>query len=217
MSETSSKKRKLSLPLVLAGGISSLVLALGMSPTFSAFSASIQNTVDTAGSGALIMQETDSSGSTICNSADSTTLASNSATCATINKYGGNISMVPGQIVNTTINIKDTGTVNASSFSLTPGLCTQTANGNTSVTAPTDLCTKIKIVIMSGTHEIFNGTAASLYTLGVIDVNLKLGVPSIVAGAVATPFVFTVTLDSSVGNAYQGLKVSQPLTWTFGA
>jgi len=216
MSETSSKKRKLSLPLVLAGGVSSLVLALGMSPTFSAFSASILNPTNTTGAGTLIMTETDS-GTNICNSADSTSLATNSATCATINKYGGNLVMVPGQTVNTTVNIKDTGTANASSFSLTPGICTQSANGNTSATAPTDLCSKIKIVITSGTHEIFNGTAASFYTAGVIDVNIKLGASSIVAGAAATPFIFAVTLDSSVGNPYQGLKVSQPLTWTFGA
>ena len=214
MSENTSKKRKLSLPLVLAGSVSSLVLALGMSPTFSAFTASILNPTNTAGSGTLIMTETDS-GTNICNSADATSLATNSASCST-NLYGANLSMIPGQPVNTTVNIRNTGTVNATGFSLAGGACVQSANGNTATT-PTDMCSKIKVVIMSGTHEIFNGTAATLAATAVtpIDVNGKLVVPSIVAQDPATPFIFTVTLDDTVSNAYQGLKVSQPITWTF--
>ena len=69
-----------------SGGTS--VLALGMSPTFSAFTASIQNSVNTAGTGALIMEET--SGGVTCTSTDGTEgLSGNSAICATINNYGG--------------------------------------------------------------------------------------------------------------------------------
>jgi hypothetical protein len=215
MSEITSKKRKLSLPLVLAGGVSSLVLALGMSPTFSAFSASIQNTVNTAGSGALIMQETDSTGTIICNSTDLGSVSTNAATCATINKYGGNVTMVPGQTVTTTINIKNTGSVGASSFALTPGACTQSNNGTANGTA-TDLCSKINILIKSGATTIFSGTATAFNTAGVVDLDQKLALVTIPAGS-STPFVFSVTLDTSAGNTYQGLKVSQPMTWAFGA
>jgi hypothetical protein len=215
MSETTSRKRKLSLPLIVAGGVSSLVLALGMSPTFSAFSASIQNTVNTAGAGALIMQETDSTGTILCNSTDGGSISTNAATCATINKYGGNLNMAPGQTVTTTINIKNTGTVGASSFALTPGACTQTTNGSNNGTA-TDLCSKINLLIKSGSVTIFSGTATALNTGGVIDLDQKLAMSSIATGS-STPFTFAVTLDSSVGNTYQGLKVSQAMTWAFGA
>jgi hypothetical protein len=213
MSENTSKKRKLSLPLIVAGGVSSLVLALGMSPTFSAFSASIQNTVNTAGSGALIMQESD--GTATCNSTDLGSVSTNSAVCATINKYGGNVAMVPGQAVVTNITIKNTGSVAATSFSLTPGACGQSNNGLANGTA-LDLCTKMNVVIKSGTTPVFTGTAATLASGGVIDINLKLAQASVAAGG-SVPLTFTVTLDTSAGNTYQGLKVSQPMTWAFGA
>jgi hypothetical protein len=215
MSEITSKKRKLSLPLVLAGGVSSLVLALGMSPTFSAFTASIQNTVNTAGAGALIMQESDSTGTILCNSTDLGSVSTNAATCATINKYGANLGMVPGQTVTTTINIKDTGSVAASSFALQGGACTQSTNGSASGTA-VDLCAKMNILIKSGGLTIYSGTAAAFATAGVVDVDVKLGVLTIPAGT-STQFTVAVTLDSTAGNTYQGLKISQPMTWSFGA
>jgi hypothetical protein len=215
MPETTSKKRKLSLPLIVAGGVSSLVLALGMSPTFSAFSASIQNTANTAGSGALIMQETDTTGNILCNSTDGGNVSTNSATCATINKYGGIVTMVPGQTVTTNIFIKNTGSVAASSFALTPGACTQATNGSANGTA-TDLCGKMMLLIKSGGTTIFSGSATAFNTAGLIDLDNKLAVSSIAAGS-STPFSFAVTLDASAGNTYQGLKVSQPMTWSFGA
>ena len=213
MSEITSKKRKLSLPLILAGGVSSLVLALGMSPTFSAFTASIQNTVNTAGSGALTMQESD--GTFTCNSTDGGSVSTNSATCATINKYGGSMTMTANVPVVTNITVKNTGSVAATTFSLTPGACTQSTNGTANGTA-VDLCSKMNILIKSGSTTIFTGTAASLASAGAIDINNKLTQASVAASA-TVPFTFTVTLDTSAGNTYQGLKVSQPMTWAFGA
>ena len=213
MSEITSKKRKLSLPLIIAGGVSSLVLALGMSPTFSAFTASIQNTLNTAGSGALTMQETD--GTYTCNSTDGGSVSTNLATCATINKYGGSMIMVPGVPVITNISIKNTGTVAATTFSLTPGACTQSNNGTANGSA-SDLCGKMNILIKSGSTQIFSGTASSLTSGGVIDLNSKLAQASVLSNAVV-PITFTVTLDTTAANTYQGLKVSQPITWAFGA
>jgi hypothetical protein len=205
MSESTTKKRKASLPILIAGGVSSLVLALGMSPTFSAFTASILNDTNTAGSGTLTMQET--TGATlICNSTDGGSVSTNTATCATINKYGGNLAMVPGQTVSTTINIKNTGTIAASSFSVTPGTCTQATNGTVNGTA-VDLCAKINVVVTSGVTPVYTGTAAGFTTA------VALAAP--VAPGASVPFTFAVTLASSAGNTYQGLKVSQPITWTF--
>jgi len=210
MSETSSKKRKLSLPLVLAGGVSSLVLALGMSPTFSAFSASIQNTVNTAGMGSLIMEESD--GTNTCKSTDGGSLATNSAICTSINKYGGSTTMIPGAAVVTSVSIKNTGNVAATAFSMAFGTCGPTASSS--------LCSKMLVEVKSGSTVLTpaNSTASSLAGT-TIDVRTKLGLPAIAGGSTAIPLTITVTLPSATApandNAYQGLQISQPITWTF--
>jgi hypothetical protein len=212
MSETSSKKRKLSLPLVLAGGVSSLVLALGMSPTFSAFTASIQNTVNTAGTGSLVMEEstTDGTNTTTCKSTDGGSLATNSAICANINKYGGSITMVPGTPVATSVSIKNTGNVAATAFSMAFSTCGPTASSS--------LCSKMLVEVKSGSTVLTpdNSTAASLAGT-TIDIRTMLGLQPI--GSAAIPLTITVTLPSATApandNAYQGLQISQPITWTF--
>ena len=214
MSETSSKKRKLSLPLVLAGGVSSLVLALGMSPTFSAFTASIQNTVNTAGTGSLVMEEstTDGTNTTTCKSTDGGSLATNSAICANINKYGGSITMVPGTPVATSVSIKNTGNVAATAFSMAFSTCGPTASSS--------LCSKMLVEVKSGSTVLTppNSTAASLAGT-TIDIRNMLSLPPIAGGSAAIPLTITVTLPSATApandNAYQGLQISQPITWTF--
>ncbi len=214
MSETTTKKRKLALPVVIAGGVSSLVLALGMTPTFSAFSASIQNSTNTAGTGTLVMQEANQGGTVLCNSTDGGSINTNSATCATINKYGGDLGMAPNETATTTITIKNAGTVDASSFSFVPGACTQSTNGTVSGSA-TDLCAQTTVTITANGKSVFTGTAAALGTSGTTDMLSKLTTTSVPAGTTVT-VVFTVKVGA-VGNTYQGLKISQPMTWSFGA
>ena len=201
----STSKRRISLPLVVAGGVSSLVLAMGMSPTFSAFTASIQNSTDTTASGTLVMQET--SGGVTCKSTDGTNgLSGNAATCSTINKYGGTSTLLtPGGAANvTTVTIANTGTVGASSFSLTPGTCTQSALA-TLAGSDTDLCAKLHVKITTGSTTVYDGNAAAMTAQSLA----PLG-----AGQSAA-YTFAVSLDSSADNSYQGLQASQPLTWTF--
>jgi hypothetical protein len=191
MSETTSKKRKLSLPLVLAGGISSLVLALGMSPTFSAFTASIQNTVNTANSGTLAMTET--SGANTCTSAV--------GTCTLINKYGGLTAMKPGDTVTTPIVIANTGNVDASIFTLTTGACT----GN--------LCSHLKVTMtQDGTVlSTVNGVMASVLPATVSLTTVAHGANTTIA--IKVDFVATGT--DAGDNLLQGQAASQPLTWKF--
>lgn len=209
-----TRRRGAVLPVVLAGAVSSVLLGFSMTPTFSALAASIQNTVNTAGTGTLVMQESNSDGSVLCNSTDGGSVSTNSATCATINKYGGNLAMVPGQTVTTQITIKNTGTVPASAFTLAGGACTQSNNGTANGTA-NDLCAKVNLVIKSGSTTIYSGTAQAFNSQN-LNVLTLLGSSSVAAGT-AIPFSFAVTVDPSVGNTYQGLKIAQPATWTFGA
>jgi hypothetical protein len=209
-------KRRMSLPLVLNGCISSLVLAVGMSPTFGAFTASISGQTNSAGAGTIVMQETDSSGTISCLSTDGGGLLLDAASCSTINKYGGNPSMRPGQGDIVLSYVQDVGTVAASSFSLTPGACVQSVPGATSGSA-TDLCSKVAVSIVSGASTIFSGTAAALGDVGTIDLLARLGLARVQPGGPKIPFTVTTTMDASVDNSYQGLNVSQSLTWTFSA
>ena len=207
--------RTTSWPVMLTGGLSSLVLALGMTPTFASFTASIGNSINAAGMGTLVMQETNAAGTITCLSTDGGGISVNLATCSTINKYGGELGMSAGSSVVTVANIKNVGTVDATTFALTPGLCTQSANGAVTGTA-TDLCSKITVTITSGAATIFSGTAAALGAGGTIDVLAKTATAKLTAGAQKS-FTITATVDPAMGNIYQGLKVSQPMTWAFSA
>ncbi|MGC0368558.1 hypothetical protein [Microbacterium sp. SLBN-111] len=208
---TPSRRRRLSLPVLLAGSVASLILALGLSPTVAAFTAQIRNTADTAATGTLIMQETNADNTVICNSTDGGSVSTNAATCATINKYGGSVTMVPGQTVSTDIKIKNTGTAAAKAFSLTPGSCTQSNNGSPNGSA-TNLCATLTLVITQGSTTIYSGSLSGFSAK--IDILNKINATSVAAGA-TIPFTFAVTLPSSAGNTYAGLQVSQPLTWDF--
>lgn len=214
INNTQPPHRRRFSPLVLAAGAGSVVaLSLSMTGTLSGFTASIANSVNTAASGTLVMQEQNAAGTVTCLSTDGGSVSTNAATCATINKYGGSTTLVPGTPVPTSITIKNVGTVPASTFSLTPGTCTQTNNGTPNGSA-LDFCTKLAVVIKSGATSVFSGTATSLATGGAI--TLPAGIAPVAPGA-SVPFTFTVTLDAAAGNPYQGLAASQPLTWAFAS
>lgn len=201
--------------LVVTGAIASLLIGFTLTPAFAGIVASIQNSTNTATTGTLTMKETLNGTTTVCNSTDGSGSTTNSATCSTINKYGG-ASLVPGAAATgTTIAIQNTGTIKATAFSLTPGTCSQSTVGSTSGNA-TDLCAKVNVTIKSGSTTIFTGTAASLQAGGQIDLLAKLGKTGINANE-SVPFTVSVQLDNSATTAYQGLQLSQPLTWTFSA
>jgi hypothetical protein len=203
MSETTSKKRKLSLPLVFAGGISSLVLALGMSPTFSAFTAQITNDTNNASAGTLVMEET--SGGVTCKSTDGGNVTSNAATCSTINKYGG-ANLAPGGTATTTVIIKNSGNLTPASFSLTPGSCIP-SGGVTGSAA--DICTKMTLILKQdgGVIPIYSGSLLGFSGAKTL---------TTVAPAATSTFTFQITFgDTSLGNTYQGLTANQSLVWKF--
>ncbi len=186
MSENTSNKRKLSLPLIVAGGVSSLVLALGMSPTFSAFTAQIVNSTNTAGAGTLTMTET-SNGKT-CTSAV--------GTCTDINKYGAATAMKPGDIITTSVVISNTGSVDAAQFTLTPGACTGT------------LCTQLEVTMVQGTTTVVDHVMASALTAPV-------SLATVAHGATSTIAITVTFVSSANDNSFQGATASQPLTWKF--
>jgi hypothetical protein len=202
-------------PLALLTGVLGVViLALSMNSSLAAFTASITNSVNTAAAGTLIMQEQNAAGTTTCLSTDGTgnNVATNAATCSTINKYGGSTTMVPGQTVSTTVTIKNVGTAAATSFTLAPGTCTQSGNVTGSAT---DLCAKLNVVLTQTVGSTTTTITPASSTLATLASGGALSLSAPVAAATTISYTFAVTLASSAGNTYQGLGASQPLVWTF--
>ncbi len=217
------RARKHFLPLVWVGSLAAVgLLALGVGGTLSGFTASITNTTNTAGSGTLLMEE-DQPTQTSCFSTGTTaivtTIGANAGTCATINKLGANLVMVPGQTVTAgTITIKNNGSAAAQAFTLTGGGCTTTAQASHGTA--TDICPKLNLTV-TGTGAtsatVYSGTLAAFGTTP-IDLLAKLGQTGTgLAGGASDTFVFSVTLDPSADNTYQGLTASMPLTWSFAS
>lgn len=213
-----------SFPLLIAGGMACVLLAMSISPTFAQLTASITSSNETAGSGYIKMSE--SSGAVACNSTDGKGgISTNSYTCTTINKYGGDLSLVPGQTAKpVVVTIQNSGSSPVSGLTLVPADCTPSANGSivgsrVGTAANTGLCTKLNVSLRatSPTRTIIaTKSAAELAAGGPINVLQKLGITSLAAGSTIT-FTFTVMLDSGVDNTYAGGQISQPLTWNFTA
>ncbi len=204
-------------PLALITGVSgAAILALSMNTSLAAFTASITNSVNSAAAGTLVMQEQNAAGTTTCLSTDGAgnNVATNTATCATINKYGGATALLPGQSVSTTVTIKNVGTAPAASFTLTPGTCSQSGSVTGSAT---DLCARIGVAVTQtvGTTTTTITPASSTLTGLANGGPLALAAP--VAPGATVSFTFAVTLAAAAGNTYQGLAASQPLVWTFSS
>lgn len=211
---TSAAKRLHFAPIAITTGVlATALLSLSMTGTLSGFIATITNDTNTAASGSLVMQETGPAAATCTSSTGG--LGTNSATCSTINKFGGLTTMVPGQSVTTTVTITNLGSVTGKNFTLAaPSACVQSANGAINGSA-LDLCSKLNVVITSGTSTpVFSGTAANLANATALTTP-AITQPANLAPGASLAFNFTVTLDSSAGNTYQGLGATMPLVWSF--
>lgn len=194
--------------------LSAGLLSMSVTGTLSGFTAAITNSANTVTTGSLVLQEGVGSNATTftCTSVDGSSITTNSSTCATINKFGGTgyQTMTPGATVTQNVTFKNAGTLNASTFTLAPAGCTQSAVGGASGSA-TDLCSKLSVVVtQSGTPSttVYTGTLAGF--------TASRSLTTLSSGASST-FTFAVTLDSNVGNAYQGLQASVPMTWTLNS
>ena len=209
------RRRRLAPLVWLGSAVAAIVVALGVSGTLSGFTASIDNTTNTAATGTLLMSETDGTATCYSNGTATGAPDSNAGTCATINKFGGSAVMAPGVAgPAVTVTITNNGNIKANVFTLTPdAACTQTNNAATTAHgSAVDLCAKLNVKITTGvgtTGDVYSGTMAALGT------HAAFTLPAVNGGANAV-FTFQVTLDSTAGNNYQGLKASTGLTWAFG-
>jgi len=212
-SHRSSKRVRFAPIAIGTGALAAVLLSLTMSGTLAGFTASINNTNNTAASGSLVMQEQNSTATVTCLSTDGGSVSTNTSTCSTINKFGGSTAMVPGQLVTTTVTIKNIGSAPASTFTLTPGAtCTQSNSGALNGSA-VDLCAKLNLVITNTTTSqvVYSGTLAALAGASAITITTPP------AAGVLNTFTFGLTLAAAAGNTYQGLQASLPLTWAFAS
>ena len=198
-------KNRLVPTVVAAGAVGTVALALATTGTLSAFAASIQNSVDTSSTGTLVLQEKSSDGIT-CTSTDGT---DNAATCSTINKYGGQV-LSPGQTSTTTVTMTNLGTLTPASFTLQPGACS-TTNSASGEASTTDLCSKITVTVYAGT----DATGSPLSDPTSLS-SFKTQTLATLAPKASQDYTFVVSVPD-LDNTFQGLTVSQPLTWTMSS
>ncbi len=204
--------------------IISAALATSVYTALGGFTATITNNGNTYSSGTLLLSETQ--GATTClSTANPTAIVNNSNTCSGINLFG-NPTQTKGDSAVTastsTVTVKNIGTLNSSTLTLTPGSCTASANSANSPYAGSDIsgfCSKVNITIFNGTNCVYpaqSGACPALsntYTLASLASNGALTLSALSAGSSAT-YTFTVQLDSGVTNADQGLTATESLAWT---
>jgi hypothetical protein len=209
-------------PVVLGLGIvMTAVIGGSYAPAVSGFTASINNSNNSIGSGTLLMTETQ--GATTClSSTAGTVTATNAGTCSAINKFSGTTVATPGATYTSTVTIKNNGTVPANSFNLTPAGCIVSNNGTTNGTDSAGFCAKVNITISDDTNTkcVYPAStsacaaptnANTLATLGTTPIALATPL----AANASRAYTFTVGLDNSATNANQGLLATEALSWAF--
>lgn len=214
-----------SLLVILIGAVASLALASATMFALGGFTATIANTGPGFASGTVVLQEAVGGSSATCLSTAADQITTNSNNCTTINLFGtGNAD--PGTTNTATLTMTNVGTINASTFTLTPGTCTAAANTATAPYYGSDtsgFCGLVDVTIENTTTSgsptcVYPaGTGAcpapsSSYTLKTLAANGALSLGSLAAGSSDT-FVITSELDPSATNADQGLAATASATW----
>ncbi len=211
------------IPFIFAIIISA-ALATSVYTALGGFTATITNSGNVYSSGTLLLSE--SQGATTClSTANPTAIVNNANTCSGINLFG-NPAQTNGDSAVTastsTVTVKNVGTLNSSTLTLTPGSCTAVPNTATNPYAGSDtagFCSKVNITIFDGTNCVYpNGPGAcpplsNTYNLQTLASGGALTLAALNAGSSAT-YTFTVQLDPGVTNADQGLSATESLAWT---
>ena len=216
--------KKFHRPLILLGGIAaSAALAGGTMFALGGFTATVTNSGAGFASGTIVLSE--GQGATTCLSTSTDVITSNSTPCTTINLFGtGNA--VPGTSNATALAFKNLGSVNASTFTLTPTACTAAANTATSPYSGSDttgFCGKVDVTIENTTNAaapvcVYPVETGACPAPSSSDTLASLGSGSPVSlGALAASgtdnFTITTELDNSATNADQGLAATESVTW----
>jgi hypothetical protein len=217
---TPRRSRRRTAAIWGSGAVAATVLVLGVSGTLSSWtSALITNDDNSAGATASYVALVETDGTNTC---DTTTQPNNTdSSCSTINKYGGNSTMSPGDTEVVDVTFTNPGTGAGNTFSYAPGACAPT-NGAGGV----DLCTDgdLTVAVSCSTGAAYNAGALvaalgqSAVAPGSLAAKSWTSAPALAAAsASAITCRFTTTLDAASPPADAGSQVSQPVTWTLDA
>jgi hypothetical protein len=201
-----------------SSAVASIILTLGVSGTLSSWTSAVisndTNTVATAS--AVILREVGPSATCYSSSG-----ASNSYTCSTVNKYGGTGSpLSPGGSQVTDVVFSNVGSASASTFVLTAAACSQTPAAGSGTPPAANICTSGDLTVAISCSNGASYSAGSAW----VDLVYAAGAPGSVPGslthtatlAAGSSFTcrFTVALSGSASVLAQGITASQALTWT---
>jgi hypothetical protein len=199
----------------LSGVAAATLLTLGVNGTLSSWtSAIITNTTNTAAAAnSVILQETGPAPtSAVCTSTDGAQTTVNSATCSSINKYGGTSTpLSPGGSQSVAVTMKNTGS-EAGALTLVANTCTSTG----ALSGAPDLCGELQVKVSCtspATTYPATGTAA-LATFASATATTPFSVATTLAANSSTICTFTVSLPTNAPPTYAGQTISQPLVWT---
>jgi len=218
-------RRRVPAMLWLSCVAACLLLTLTVGGTLSGWTQAMitNNTNTVATAAAVILRETGpdgtaAHGSQTCFSSASPT---NSASCATINKYGGTTSpLTPGSSQSTDVTFTNVGTANASQFQVTPGACSQAPAAGTGTPPAANVCTGPDLTVSMSCE---NGSAYNAgdphwttfaYAGSVAGFAATLTQAGVLAAGASATCRFTVALSATASVLDSGVSVSQPLTWT---
>ena len=201
-----------------SGAVAAVILTLGVSGTLSSWTSAVisndTNTVATAS--AVILREVGPSATCYSSSG-----ASNSYTCSTVNKYGGTSSpLAPGGSQVTDVVFSNVGSAAASTFVLTAGACSQSPTAGSGTPPAANVCTSGDLTVAISCSNGASYSAGSAW----VDLVYAAGAPGSVPAtlthtatmAAGSSFScrFTVALSASASVLAQGITASQALTWT---
>ncbi|MFL6109719.1 MAG: hypothetical protein ACJ716_15470 [Marmoricola sp.] len=216
---TATKNRRRAAALWGSGAVAAVVLVLGVNGTLSSWtSALITNDNNSAGASSsyLALVETDNT-----HTCDTTTSPNNTiSACSTINKYGGNASMSPGDSEVVEVTFTNPGTADGNTFSYAPGSCTPT-NGTGGIDLCTDGDLTVTVACSTGSSYSAGSDIAALgqsAAPGSLASKTWTSAPALgSASATAVTCRFTTALDAAAPPVDSGSQVSQPVTWTLDA
>jgi hypothetical protein len=217
---TATNKPRRTAALWGSGAIAAVVLVLGVNGTLSSWtSALITNDNNSAGATAqyLALVETDN-----VNTCDTTTSPNNTiSACSSINKYGGNSTMSPGDSEVVDVTFTNPGTADGNTFSYAPGSCTPT-NGTGGINLCTDGDLTVAVSCSTGTTYSAGAAIAALGQTAVAPGSLvsKSWTSSPALGSASASAItsrFTTTHDTASTPVDARTQVAQPIDRTLDA
>lgn len=219
----SAARSRLAPVVALAGLVTTLVLALSTGGALAGFTAGITGGVNGVAAGVLLM--TESRGLTTCVSSTGTIGEANAGTCSAIDSFGAASAAAPGTPHVSTISISNTGTIPASSLSLTAGDCTARVAAPLAGSGTASFCGKVVLAIDDATSGrcVFPASAtpcpapSAAQSLTALADRGPITLATPIAVGQTVTFSFTVMIDGSATNEHQGLAASQTLNWSFAS